>query len=248
MMSYLSLQRKRFYREANILPHAEDKYYIQLDGKTIKTPLLNKLHAPTKPLAIGICNEWNMQTTEINPYTMPLTSICNTAIDNPTNISKGDLVHALTVFLHTDTICCIADDPDSLVERQQEKWTPIRDWFARRYKVSIQASADLFTLKQDDLTIETMNRELMLLNKWQLSGLQTAIDSIKSFILPIAVVNGEISVEEAVYLSRLETEYQMEKWGKFEAVHDIDRFNQEASLAAGALFYQLASSKGCCDT
>lgn len=33
----------------------------------------------------------------------------------------------------------------------------------------------------------------------------------------------------------------MEKWGKFEAVHDIDKFNQEMSVSAGCLFYQLAT-------
>ena len=33
---------------------------------------------------------------------------------------------------------------------------------------------------------------------------------------------------------------QMEQWGKFEAVHDIEKFNQEAAVSAGVLFYQLS--------
>lgn len=244
MSSYLSMHRKRFYREAHALPDPEGRYYIQLDGKTIKTPLMNKLHAPTLPLALGICNEWNMQVKTIDTHAMPLTSICNTTIDNPTKISKTDLISALTVFLHTDTICCTAEGPDSLIERQTEKWTPVREWFAKRYNVTLQASSDLFSLEQDVTTIEKMNEELNSLNAWQLSGLQTAVDGIKSLVLPLAVVEDEISVEEAVYLSRLETEFQMEKWGRFDGVHDVDRFNQETSLAAGVLFYQLASTTG----
>jgi len=242
MMSYLSMHRKRFYQEANILPDVEGRYYVQLDGKTIKTPLLNKLYAPTKPLAIGVCNEWNMQLKQIDTHSMPLTSICGTAIDNPTNISKSDLVSALTVFLHTDTICCIAEEPDALIERQNEKWSPVREWFAKRYNVKVAASANLFTLEQEPSTIETMNKELMALNKWQLSGLQTAVDGTKSLILPLAVIGDKLTVEEAVYLSRLETEFQMEKWGRFEAVHDVDQYNQTTALAAGVLFYQLASA------
>jgi len=242
MSSYLSMHRKRFYREANALPHHEGYYYIQLDGKTIKTPLLNKLYAPTLPLALGICNEWNMQVKSIDTHSMPLTSICNTAIDNPTKISKTDLVSALTAFLHTDTICCTAEEPDALIQRQNEKWTPVRNWFAERYNVSLRASSDLFTLEQDDATITALNDELLKLNAWQLSGLQTAVDGIKSLVLPLAVVGDEITVEDAVYLSRLETEFQMEKWGRFDAVHDVDQFNQETALAAGVLFYQLASA------
>lgn len=236
------MHRKRFFREANTLPDPEGRYYIQLDGKTIKTPLMNKLYAPTLPLALGICNEWNMQVKTIDTHSMPLTSICNTAIDNPTRISKTDLISALTVFLHTDTICCTAEEPDALIERQNEKWTPVREWFAKRYDVILQASSDLFSLEQDAATITRMNEQLMSLNTWQLNGLQTAVDGIKSLVLPLAVVEEEMTVEDAVYLSRLETEFQMEKWGRFDGVHDVDRFNQETALAAGVLFYQLAST------
>ena len=40
-------------------------------------------------------------------------------------------------------------------------------------------------------------------------GLQFAVDSIKSFVVPIAVVDKHISIENAMYLSRLETEVQV---------------------------------------
>merc|ERR1712025_1480240 len=72
MTSYLKVHRKRFYRNVNVLPDTSG-YLIQLDHKTIKTPLLNKL------LACAIANEWHMQASEIDPNTMPLTTICNTA-------------------------------------------------------------------------------------------------------------------------------------------------------------------------
>jgi len=241
MMSYLSMHKKRFYQKANILPDAAGYYYIQLDSKTIKTPLRNQLLAPTKPLALAIANEWNMQITEIDTHSMPLTSICNTTIDNPTKISKSDLVYELINFLHTDTICCLSEEPERLVILQNEKWLPVRDWFSKRYNVNISASSDLFTNQQDETTIRTMHNELMSFSKWQLNGLQTAIDGIKSFILPMAVIGEELTIEDAVYLSRLEVEFQMDKWGRFEAVHDIDKFNQEAAVAAGILFYQLST-------
>jgi len=240
MMSYLHAHRKRFYKHADVSP-VKDGYLIQIDQKTIKTPLLNFLCAPTEPIALAIAQEWHMQTTEIDSHTMPLTTICNTAIDNPTGISKVDLVKELLEFLHTDTLCAIAGEPDTLVDFQTKHWSPIRDWFAKRYNVNLKASANLFTLNQSDETINTMISNLMQLNKWQLCGLQSAIDCTKSCILPLAVIDNRLNVSQAVYLSRLETEYQIERWGKFEGSHDIEKYNMQAQLAAATLFYQLCS-------
>lgn len=41
------------------------------------------------------------------------------------------------------------------------------------------------------------------------TGIQAAVDSIKSFILPLCVIEKHISIEEALYLSRLELEFQV---------------------------------------
>ena len=50
----------------------KDGYLIQLDGKTIRTPLRHKLCIPQHELALGVANEWHMQSNEINPFSMPL--------------------------------------------------------------------------------------------------------------------------------------------------------------------------------
>ena len=43
-----------------------------MDNKTVKTPLMKPLQAPTKPLATAVAQEWHMQIEEINIHTMPL--------------------------------------------------------------------------------------------------------------------------------------------------------------------------------
>jgi len=238
-MSMLHAHKKKFWKKVDIAP-SPDGYLIQLDGRTPKTPLLKLLCAPTKPLALAIANEWHMQREYMDVHTMPLTQICNTTIDNPTGISKLELVNEILEFFHTDTICCLSEEPERLAEYQAAQWTPIRDWFAKRYNIGVSASENLFTTNQSDATIDVMRKELMACNKWQLNAIQTAVDGTKSFILPMAVIGERLSVEEAVYLSRLETEYQIELWGNFDAVHEMDRFNHETALSAGALFYHLS--------
>lgn len=238
MMSYLKAHRKRFYKNVNIHP-VEEGYLIQLDGKTIKTPLRHQLCIPKENLALAVANEWHMQTSEINTFSMPLTTICNTSIDNPTDLPKEELVDEILQFLHSDTICSLVEMPGTLVELQDEKWKPVRDWFSQKFDTEVRASSNLFDLHQPDETISKLKTYLMEKNTWQLNGLQNAIDSVKSFILPIAVIHRYISIEEAVYLSRLELEYQIMKWGKFEGTHDIDQHTQETMIAAGSLVHDI---------
>jgi len=240
MMSFLRA-RRRFFNKVDIL-QSEEKYLIQLDGKTIKTPLLNQLHAPSRPLALALAQEWHQQLDEINPNNMPLTTICNTAIDNPTQLEKGALVEAILGFLHTDTICCLTDEPETLKALQDREWTPIRDWFESKFNVSLTATSDLFGSNQPVETLQTLGVFLQECNKWQLSGLQTSINAVKSFILPFAVIEGKLTVEEAVNLSQLELDFQIERWGNVEYAHDIDRRNTETLVAAGALVYQLTKA------
>jgi len=240
MMSFLRA-RKRFFDKVDIL-QADEKYLIQLDGKTIKTPLLNQLHAPSRPLALALAQEWHQQLDDINPNNMPLTTICNTAIDNPTQVEKSVLVDAILGFLHTDTICCLTDEPETLKDLQDRKWTPIRRWFEKQFNVNLTATSDLFGSNQPTKTVQRLGVFLHDCNKWQLSGLQTSINAVKSFILPLAVIEGKLTVEEAVNLSQLELDFQIERWGNVEYAHDIDRRNTEILVAAGALVYQLTKA------
>jgi len=241
-MSFLA-PRKKFWKRVEVAQFVDENssgYLVQLDNKSIKTPLLNKLHAPNEQIAQIMAQEWYNQDEQINPHSMPVTTICNTTIDNPTGISKEELIDALLEFFHTDTIVCLADDPEKLVEYQEQLWSPIHRWFEDKFKVEVYSSANLFTLSQSDEALETMRAHLHTYNIWQLYGLQTSIDAIKSFILPLAVIYGRITVEEAVRLSRLEINFQTLRWGNVEYAHDIEEQNQKAILSAGLLVHKLA--------
>ena len=54
--------------------YATGKYYIQLDGRTIKTPLKQDLFAPTRKLASVVATEWQTQQSVISPEKMHIVS------------------------------------------------------------------------------------------------------------------------------------------------------------------------------
>ncbi|XP_004209949.1 ATP synthase mitochondrial F1 complex assembly factor 2 isoform X1 [Hydra vulgaris] len=238
--SYLRAHKKRFYKEVTLKP-VQDGFLIQLDKRTIKTPLGKPLLVPCEPLGIAVANEWHMQDSDINTSVMPLTVICNTAIDNPCSITKSDLVNGMLRYFQTDTICALADQPEELVELQAREWVPIINWFSKWHGISVVSTSSLFELKQPDLSISKLKDHLMNLNRWQIYGLQSAMEITKSFILPMVVSQKYISVEKAVYLSRLEVEHQITKWGNVEFAHELEKQNQTIFLAAGILFYHFTA-------
>lgn len=62
------------------------------------------------------------------------------------------------------------------------------------------------------------------------------VDAIKSLILTLAVIDRKLTVSQAVKLSRLEIEFQTEKWGSVEWAHDLEEHDTTSRLAAANIF------------
>ena len=71
---------KRFYKHAEVGAH-EEGHAILLDGRVVKTPSKRPLAVPSLALAQAMAAEWEAQKDEIDPRSMWLTKLANTAID-----------------------------------------------------------------------------------------------------------------------------------------------------------------------
>ncbi|EDL26606.1 ATP synthase mitochondrial F1 complex assembly factor 2, isoform CRA_b [Mus musculus] len=96
-------ERKRFYQNVSI-SQGEGGFEINLDHRKLKTPQAKLFTVPSEALAIAVATEWDSQQDTIKFYTMHLTTLCNTSLDNPTQRSKDQLIRAAVKFLDTDTI------------------------------------------------------------------------------------------------------------------------------------------------
>src|ERR1700683_1694026 len=70
----------RFYESASVAP-VEGGFALLLDGRSARTPAKNRLAFPTEALAHLVAQEWAAQEAAIDPATMPVTRIANSAID-----------------------------------------------------------------------------------------------------------------------------------------------------------------------
>src|SRR5690242_6985753 len=71
---------KRFYKEASV-EEKDGLFHLTLDGRNAMTPGKQALAVPSRGLAEALAEEWAGQGAEIDPSTMPITRIVNSAID-----------------------------------------------------------------------------------------------------------------------------------------------------------------------
>ncbi|XP_029634697.1 ATP synthase mitochondrial F1 complex assembly factor 2 [Octopus sinensis] len=235
-----SKELKKFYKTATISQN-NGQFEINLDKRKLRTPLGNVFIVPNESLALAVATEWNGQKNIIKQNKMHLTTLCNTAIDNPLQRSKTDLIRSILHFLETDTLCYRMSEPEDLLELQKQKWDPIIDWFKNRYNVPIETTTTFALPCISDATIGGIHTQLNSYTMWGLTGIFSAVECVKSLILTMGLVERHLTVNDAVFLSRLEMEFQTQKWGSVEWYHDLDLYENRARLAAAVLFTHWSS-------
>ncbi|XP_069917751.1 ATP synthase mitochondrial F1 complex assembly factor 2 isoform X7 [Oryctolagus cuniculus] len=169
------------------------------------------------------------------------TTLCNTSLDNPTQRSKDQLIRAAIKFLDTDTICYKVEEPETLVELQKNEWDPVIEWAENRYGVEIGSSTSIMGPSIPARTHEVLANHLASYNMWALQGIEFVVTQLKSMVLTLGLTDLHLTVEQAVLLSRLEEEYQIQKWGNVEWAHDYELQELRARTAAGTLYIHLCS-------
>ncbi|XP_077172880.1 ATP synthase mitochondrial F1 complex assembly factor 2 [Paroedura picta] len=233
-------ERKRFYQNVSI-SQGEGGFEINLDHRKLKTPQNKTFAVPSEALALAVATEWDSQRDTIKFFTMHLTTLCNTALDNPSQRSKEQLIRAAVKFLETDTICYRVEEPPALVELQKNEWDPVIAWAEKRYNVAIGSSTSILGPSIPQSTKDTFVSHLASYNAWALHGIEYMIAQLKSLILSMGLLDKHLTVEQAVLLSRLEEEYQIRRWGAVEWAHDYDVYELRARTAAATLFAHLCS-------
>ncbi|KAF5273589.1 hypothetical protein FQR65_LT04587 [Abscondita terminalis] len=233
--------RKRFYRKTGIL-YNDGKYEVTLDQRKLKTPKGNLFVLDSEPLALAVATEWNMQKENIIQTSMHLTTLCNTVIDNPDNLTKYDMVQYLVNYLDTDSVLFQSHEDDELYKLQVEEWDPVIQWFCDKFRVNLKKSRDMNAPIINTDTKSTISRHLLSYNFACVHGYVYAVDTLKSLILTLACVERFLTPEKAAVLSRLEEEFQVIKWGRVEWAHDLSQQDQQSRLSSTILFIYFNST------
>lgn len=206
---------RRFWKAATVGDASDGMHPILLDGRGAKTPGGSVLAAPSRALAEHVAGEWAAQETWLDPSTMPLTRMAATAIDR-TPGARAEIVEEIVRYGATDLICYRAVEPQALADREAEAWDPWLKWIEVEFGVSLSTARGIIHAAQPQASLERLRRIALDLDDWRLTGIAHLTALSGSAVLAVAVGRGALSAVEAFELSRLNEQFQAERWGEDE--------------------------------
>jgi chaperone required for assembly of F1-ATPase len=212
---------KRFYESVGVVACATG-FGIALDGKPILTPRKAPLALPTQALADAVAAEWEAQIDEIQPHTMALVKLANTALDRVAS-RRNEVIQTLAGYGDSDVVCYHADEPAELVGRQEAHWHPLRDWICRRHGVGLTATSGIVHAAQQASALAKLGQLVAAYDDFALTALSELTTISGSIVIALALGEGEIDAEAAWTAAFVDELHQAELWGEDEAAAERRR-------------------------
>jgi chaperone required for assembly of F1-ATPase len=208
---------KRFYAQAEAAP-LEGGFTVLLDGKQVKTPAKRALIAPTATLGEALAAEWAGQGERIDPATMPLTRLINSAIDGVAQ-QMVEVEADVLKYAASDLICYRAGSPQSLAEAQEAGWGPLLGFAHDRLGAELLLAEGVTYVEQPEAAIAALARGVRthvgegVAAPFRLAALHTITTLTGSLVIALATVLGATDAETAWTAAHIDEDFQIAAWG-----------------------------------
>ncbi len=204
---------KRFYAAASVAQE-ENGFVVHLDGKPVRTPGKALLALPTERAAALVAAEFEAQKETIDPVTMPVLRLVNTALDGVAQDPQAVLEDILR-FASSDMLCYRADAPQGLVDRQNEHWDPVIDWARASLGARFNLAEGVIHVDQPREAIAALGVHLaQRAEPLRLAALHVMTTLTGSALLALAVDFGQLDAETAWLAAHVDEDWQIEHWGQ----------------------------------
>lgn len=229
---------RRFY-DAVAVVDSGTGFAVELDGRPLRTPLRALLDLPTRALGEAVAAEWLAQEDRVDPATMPVTRLANTAIDRVAP-RVGEIVAEVTSYAQSDLLCYRAESPDGLVLRQAQHWDPILRQLEKEIGGRFILIQGVIHQVQPEETIGGFRRRVEGHEPFVLTALHNMMTLTGSALLAEAVVARFVAAEDAWSAAHVDEDWQIEQWGEdHEAA--ARRAARRAEFDVSARFAELAA-------
>ncbi len=214
-----SSSRKRFYKDVTLSllsgpqSGANRVFGVLLDGRPLRTPARSILELPNEELAKAVAAEWAAQAGTIDPRTMPLTRVVNSALDGVRGRER-EVAADIVKYAASDLLCYRADRPAGLVARQAELWDPVLEWAAAALPGRFAVVTGLVHVEQDLATRTRLAARLERLSALHLAALHVKTTLTGSALLAYASLEQHLSPERAWLCAHVDEDWQIAQWGE----------------------------------
>lgn len=208
---------RRFYAEAAIGPATGGGFAVLLDGRPVRTPAKAAFAVPSEALAQALAAEWRAQGEIIEPDTMPITRLVNSALDGVATAREATL-DAVAKFAETDLVCYRAGEPAALVAAQATAWDPVLAFARDALDAHFVLAEGVMYVAQPEAALAAVRRALDTEATGPAGALRLAALSVMtsltgSVLLALAVARGRIDAAEAWRAAHVDEDHQSAIWG-----------------------------------
>lgn len=223
-------KQKRFWQQASAVAEG-DGFAVHLDGRAIRTPAKAALLLPTLRMADAIVAEWEAQEGVINPLTMPMTRSANAAIDK-VGSQHGEVAELIAAYGDTDLLCYRAETPQELVNRQRAAWDPPLEWAAATLGARLAPRPGVVHVPQSPDALAALSARVQGMTPFQLAAFHDLVSLSGSLVLGFAAAQGWRDADDIWLRSRVDEQWQQEKWGADADEEVLVRARKDAFLHA----------------
>ncbi|HXG79879.1 MAG TPA: ATP12 family protein [Methyloceanibacter sp.] len=228
----------RFYKEVTVGAN-EAGASLLLDGRPVRTPGKAALALPSRALAEAVAEEWRAQGERIEPETMPLTRLANSAIDGVVGREEA-VIGDILAFAGSDLLCYRAHGPRALAEAQARHWDPVLAWARETLKAPFVLAEGVMHVEQPEASLARIKTWLLGRDPFSLSALHVMTSLTGSALLALAVALGKLSPEEAWAAAHVDEDFQISQWGE-DAEAAERRSNRWRDFSAAARLLTLST-------
>lgn len=230
--------KRRFYETAGV-QERENGFVLTLDGRPARTPARAPLALPTRPLGEAVAEEWQRQGPAIDPATMPLTKLANSAIDGVAPRAaevRADLLR----YAGSDLVAYRAAESERLVREQAAAWDPVHAYARDELGAHLLLSEGIVFVEQP---AEALGRIAELLeletSPFRLAALHVMTTLTGSVLIALMHVAGRLGADEAWRAAHVDELYQESLWGQDHEAKER-RQRREEEFRAASRFFELA--------
>lgn len=237
---------RRFFKEAKA-QEREGAFVLLLNGRPAKTPNGNPIALPSLAAAEAVAEEWAAQAKWIDPASMPMTRLANSAIDGVAR-NLDATADEIAKYAGTDLVCYRAEGPRRLAEAQAAAWDPILAFARKKIGAVFICTEGVMFVEQPRSTRAAVTAvlkryaELGAAAPFALAALHVMTTLTGSVLIALGVAAGELSPAEAWRAAHVDEDFEIEAWGEDTEARER-RESQWREFAAAARLFNAVSTE-----
>lgn len=210
---------KRFYKDVAAGP-VDGGFVVTLDGRPVKTPGLKKpVVVPAAAIVTAMAAEWAAQQEFINPATMPMMRLINSAIESGEEMIPAFRDEVIK-FAAGDMMLYRAESPQPLQAAQELAWDKALTVLARHFGVSFQPTFGIIHQTQPKATLDRLAESLGEEGLITLTALVSITGITGSGLLAIGLLHQLFTPEQVWSAAHVDEDFQISQWGEDEEAAD----------------------------